>query len=164
MFLSVLFLLAFVTFLSQFIIYHQQVQTPVRLFSCVSSFMWLEYLSLLYHERSHTREKPFHCKVCNRLSWHIKGPTQERNNIIVRSWIVLHQLTHSEEKPYHCKMCDSRFWSQRHMKGATQERNLFIVKCVTTDYHDTLKDPHRRQTIWLWRLGLFYIKTDPLRR
>nr|XP_046167003.1 zinc finger protein 397-like isoform X3 [Oncorhynchus gorbuscha] len=77
---------------------HRQILCTV----CWKSFTSTSYLKV--HQRSHTKEKPFHCGVCGK-SFSYSGKFRE------------HQRIHTGERPYRCYVCGKRFNQSAHLKA-----------------------------------------------
>ncbi|XP_024239847.2 zinc finger protein 391-like [Oncorhynchus tshawytscha] len=77
---------------------HRQIMCTV----CWKSFTSTSYLKV--HQRSHTKEKPFHCGVCGK-SFSYSGKFRE------------HQRIHTGERPYRCYVCGKRFNQSAHLKA-----------------------------------------------
>uniref|UniRef100_A0A4W5Q0W4 C2H2-type domain-containing protein n=1 Tax=Hucho hucho TaxID=62062 RepID=A0A4W5Q0W4_9TELE len=77
---------------------HRQIICTV----CWKSFTSTSYLKV--HQRSHTKEKPFHCGVCGK-SFSYSGKFRE------------HQRIHTGERPYRCHVCGKRFNQSAHLKA-----------------------------------------------
>ncbi|XP_021425756.2 zinc finger and SCAN domain-containing protein 22 [Oncorhynchus mykiss] len=77
---------------------HRQIMCTV----CWKSFTSTSYLKV--HQRSHTKEKPFHCGVCGK-SFSYSGKFRE------------HQRIHTGERPYRCHVCGKRFNQSAHLKA-----------------------------------------------
>ena len=54
--------------------------------------MFLTNNCLMMHERMHTGEKPYKCKVCDIM-------------FTLSSYLKNHQRLHTDEKPYKCQVC-----------------------------------------------------------
>jgi transcription elongation factor Elf1 len=56
------------------------------------------------HMRTHTKEKPFRCPICD------KG-------LVTKGSLTLHLRVHSGEKPFECNICGKRFAQKCHMNS-----------------------------------------------
>ncbi|XP_016112880.1 zinc finger protein 391-like [Sinocyclocheilus grahami] len=119
-------------------------QLTVKSFSCATCGKTLSSEGhLARHERTHTEQKDFSCKICN-ISFttkHVRVHTNERpyqcsecgKTYTDSSSLKSHQKIHSDEKPFQCKHCDKRFRHKSflicHERNHTGEKPYLCSYC-----------------------------------
>ncbi|XP_043756330.1 zinc finger and SCAN domain-containing protein 5B-like [Cervus elaphus] len=100
---------------------------------CKKSFLYQSQLAL--HQRTHTRERPFHCDICD------KG-------FIQPSDLRVHERIHTGEKPYGCDLCPKRFTHdstlRAHRRTHTQEKPFRCEHCDRAFGHRGNLNVHQR--------------------
>ncbi|NXK27341.1 ZN777 protein, partial [Arenaria interpres] len=90
-------------------------------------------INLIIHQRSHAKEGPYECAVCeisftdrHHLDLHQSIHIKDRafgakgrgksyicsdcgKSFVCHSWLVRHQMTHTGERPYKCSECDKSY-------------------------------------------------------
>ena len=77
--------------------------------------------------QTHTGEKPFSCKVCVDLSFHLSqfycityAHTEDRKHIFVKSYLSIHMGKCTVVRLHFCKVFDSFFPGQKNLKNHIQ--------------------------------------------
>ncbi|XP_037773047.1 zinc finger protein 79-like [Penaeus monodon] len=104
--------------------------------------------NLLRYMRTHTKEKPYSCEICNKafsykssLEIHMRRHRKEKTYsceicnkaFYLKSHVVRHMRVHTKEKPYSCEICNKAFSYRAsqvsHMRLHTQEKPYSCEIC-----------------------------------
>uniref|UniRef100_A0A8D0G3P0 C2H2-type domain-containing protein n=1 Tax=Strix occidentalis caurina TaxID=311401 RepID=A0A8D0G3P0_STROC len=92
-------------------------EKPFKRRDCGKSFT--QRVSVLYHQKTHTKEKLFICTMCGK-------------RFSSRADLIKHKGTHTVERPHGCSYCGKSFQRRDHLRR--HQQNLHKGECSVEDY------------------------------